>query len=278
MKYTILIYLGLFLFWTLGCEKELKEHPIPPELKAKLEKQNDPEMIAQQISGKITLEAEGEPSFPEGSVLFIFVRSTDGRKGPPLAAKRFAAFKFPMEYAIGPADAMMEGAQFGDEVRIIARVDADGVAGAGEGDIEGEATAKPGAKNIDIVLKQGQNPDQASAQKAELVTGTITVAEELKNKLPAKPALFIIARQEGAKGQPPLAVQRMETFEFPFEYSIGQADVMMPDGIFQGDMVITVRLDSDGNATSSKGDVEGAKAAKPGDENVDILLDRLVGG
>ena len=43
-------------------------------------------------------------------------------------------------------------------------------------------------------------------------------------------------------------------------------------------MVITARLDSDGNATSSPGDVEGAKAGKPGDENVDIMLDRLVGG
>ena len=274
MKYSILFYLGLFLFWTMGCEQELKEHPIPPELKAKLEKQNDPKMIAQQISGKIILEAEGELAFPPGSVLFVFVRSTDGRKGPPMAAKRFGAFKFPMEYAIGPADAMMEGVEFGDEVRIIARVDADGVAGSGAGDIEGEATAKPGEKNIDIVLK----PGQASAQKGELVKGTITVAKELQDKLPANAVLFIIARREGAGGKPPLAVQRVETFEFPLEYSIGQADVMMPGGIFQGDMVITARLDSDGNATSSKGDVEGTKAAKPGDENVDILLDRLVGG
>ena len=262
----------------MGCEKELKEHPIPPELKAKLEKQNDPEMIAKQVSGKITLEAEGEGSFPPGSVLFVFVRSTDGRRGPPLAAKRFATFQFPMEYAIGPADAMMEGVQFGDEVKIIARVDADGVAGAGAGDIEGEVTAKPGAKNVDIVLKTNQNSDQASVQKEEMVKGTITVAEELKNKLPAKSALFIIARIEGDAGKPPLAVQRMENFEFPLEYSIGQADIMMPGGIFKGDMVITARLDSDGNATSSPGDVEGAKAGKPGDENVDIMLDRLVGG
>ena len=274
MKYSILFFIGISLLWTMGCEQELKEHPMPPELKAKLEKQNDPKMIAQQISGKITMEAEEERTFPPGSVLFVFVRSTDGSKGPPLAAKRFGAFKFPMEYAIGPADAMMEGVEFGDEVRIIARIDADGVAGSGPGDIEGEATAKPGAKNIDIVLR----PGPASAQKGELVKGTITVAEELKDKLPANAALFIIARMEGTGGQPPLAVQRLEIFEFPLEYSIGQADIMMPGKIFQGDMVITVRLDSDGNATSSSGDVEGSKAAKPGDENIDILLDRLVGG
>ena len=274
MKYTILFYLGLCLYWTAGCEKELKEHPMPPELKMKLEKQNDPDMIAKQISGKITLEAEEMLSFPPSSVLFVFVRSTDGRRGPPLAAKRFAVFKFPMEYAIGPADAMMEGVQFGDEVRIIARVDADGVAGASAGDIEGEITAKPGEKNVDIVLK----PGQVSEQKGELVKGTITVSEDLKNKLPAKSALFIIARKEGDSGKPPLAVQRIVSFEFPFEYSIGQADVMMPGAIFQGAMVITARVDSDGNATSTSGDVEGTKAAEPGDDNADITLDRLVGG
>lgn len=274
MKYSTLFCLGLWLFWTAGCEKELKEHPISPELKLKLEKQNDPALAAKRISGKITLEdAETQP-IPPNAVLFVFVRSADGRKGPPLAAKRYAAFSFPMEYAIGPEDAMMEGVQFGDEVRIIARIDADGVAGAGAGDIEGELTVKPGEKNVDIVLKASQAP----GQKGELVTGTITVAEELQDKLPANAVLFIIARVEGERGKPPLAVQRFESFEFPYQYSIGQADVMMPGAVFQGAMVITVRLDSDGNAAASKGDVEGTKAAKPGDENTDILMDRLVGG
>ena len=274
MKYLIIIYLGLFLFWTAGCEKELKEHPIPPDLKAKMDRQNDPGMIEKQVSGKITMESAEGVSFPPNSVLFIFARSTDGRRGPPLAAKRFPTFQFPMEYSIGPADAMMEGVQFGDEVNIIARIDADGVAGASEGDIEGEMVAKPGDKNIDIVL----SPGQVSVQKDETVKGTITVAKELNNKLPAKAVLFIIARKEGDTGRAPLAVQRLESFEFPLEYSIGQADVMMPGSVFQGPMVITARLDGDGNATSSKGDVEGAKAAKPSDDHIDIQMDKLIGG
>ena len=277
MKYLIIFLLGLFLFWTAGCEKELKEHPIPPDLKAKLdkqEKQNDPAMIEKQVSGKITMESAGKVSLPPNAVLFIFARSTDGRRGPPLAAKRIPTFEFPMEYTIGPADAMMEGIEFGDEVKIIARIDADGVAGAGEGDIEGEIVAKPGDKNMDILLVAGP----AVAQNDESVKGTITVADALKNKLPANAALFIIARKEGDTGRAPLAVQRFEKFEFPLEYSIGQADVMMPGSVFEGNVVITARLDGDGNATSSQGDVEGAKAAKPGDEKIDIQMDKLIGG
>ena len=135
--------------------------------------------------------------------------------------------------------------------------------------------AKPGDKNIDIVLVPGQ---QAIAYKDETVKGTITVAKELNNKLPENAALFIIARKEGDTGRAPLAVQRFENFEFPLEYSIGQADVMMPGSVFAGPVVITARLDGDGNATSSKGDVEGAKAAKPGDGNIDIQMDKLIGG
>ncbi|MGV7221373.1 MAG: c-type cytochrome biogenesis protein CcmI/CycH [Nitrospinales bacterium] len=277
MKYLILFSLGLCLFWTTGCEKELKEHPIPPDLKAKLdkqEKQNDPAMIEKQISGKITLNSSAGVTFPPNSVLFIFARSTDGRRGPPLAAKRIPTFEFPMEYTIGPADAMMEGVEFGEEVKIIARIDADGIAGASEGDIEGEVVAKPGDKNIDILLVAGP----AVAQNDETVKGTITVAEGLKDKLPVKAALFIIARKEGDTGRAPLAVQRFEKFEFPLEYSIGQADVMMPGSVFEGNVVIIARLDGDGNATSSNGDVEGAKAAKPGDEKIDIQMDKLIGG
>jgi hypothetical protein len=273
LKYLIIFSLGLFLFWTAGCEKELKEHPIPPDLKAKLDKQkkqNDPAMIKKQVSGKITINPAEGVTFPPNSVLFIFARSTDGRRGPPLAAKRIPTFEFPMEYTIGPADAMMEGVEFGDEVKIIASIDADGVAGASEGEI----VAKPGDKNMDILLIAGP----AIAQSDETVKGTITVAEELKDKLPAKAALFIIARIEGDTGRAPLAVQRFEKFEFPLEYSIGQADVMMPGSVFEGNVVITARLDGDGNATSSNGDVEGAKAAKPGDEKIDIQMDKLIGG
>jgi len=277
LKYLIVLYLGIFLFCTAGCEKELKEHPIPPDLKAKLDKQkrqNDPAMIEKQVSGKISIESDEGVSFPPNSVLFIFVRSTDGRRGPPLAAKRFPNFEFPMEYAIGPADAMMEGVEFGDEVKIIARIDADGVAGASEGDIEGEMVAKPGDKNIDIVLAAGK----PVTQNDESVKGTITITKELNDKIPGSAALFIIARKVGDTGRAPLAVQRFENFEFPLEYSIGQADVMMPGSIFEGPVVIIARLDGDGNATSSKGDIEGVKPANPGDEKIDIQMDKLIGG
>lgn len=254
-----------------GCEKELKEHPISPQLKKKLARQNDPALQAQQISGKITLEAAEMESFPPEAVLFVFARSVNGQKGPPLAAKRFPLFQFPMEYSIGPADAMIDGVNFGDKVRLVARLDLDGVAGARSGDIEGEIMAAPGSKNIDIVM------NTVVEQKGGNVSGTITIDEKLKNKLPPEAVLFIIVRPQGSASKMPLAVQRLEDPKFPFKYSIGQTDVMLPDAVFEGAVTLTARLDSDGNAKFSPGDVEGTGTGSSGDEQLDIVMDRLLG-
>ncbi len=271
MQILALFFIGLCLFVVSGCEKELKEHPISPQLKKKLARQNDPALQAQQISGKITLEAAETESFPPEAVLFVFARSVDGQKGPPLAAKRFPLFQFPMEYSIGPADAMIEGVNFGDKVRLVARLDLDGVAGARSGDIEGEIIAAPGSKNVDIVM------NMVVAQKGGNVSGTITIAEKLQNKLPPEAVLFIIVRPQGSTNNMPLAVQRLEDPKFPFKYSIGQPDVMLPDAVFEGPVAITARLDSDGNAKFSPGDVEGTRTGSSGDEKVDIVMDRLIG-
>ena len=76
------------------------------------------------ISGVV--EAPGLVTPPSGAVLFVFVRPADRDAGPPLAVRRLRPSALPVEYSIGPEDAMMGPAPFPDRVVVEARLDADG--------------------------------------------------------------------------------------------------------------------------------------------------------
>jgi hypothetical protein len=76
------------------------------------------------ISGVV--EAPGLVTPPSDAVLFVFVRPADRTAGPPLAVQRLRPFALPVEYSIGPEDAMMGPAPFPDRVVVEARLDADG--------------------------------------------------------------------------------------------------------------------------------------------------------
>lgn len=74
------------------------------------------------IRGTLELSEGADPS--RGVVLFVIARSTGA--GPPLAVKRLAVGPFPVEFEIGPADAMLAGRPFAGPIRLSARLDADG--------------------------------------------------------------------------------------------------------------------------------------------------------
>ena len=107
-----------------------------------------PEDAAQTIRG--TIDA---PAGTGGGVLFLFVRAADATGGPPLAVQRIPSPAFPLAFAIGPQDAMMDGGPFPERVTIEARLDGDGNAMTeGPGDLSASSEAAPGATNIGLVL------------------------------------------------------------------------------------------------------------------------------
>ncbi len=111
------------------------------------------------------------------------------------------------------------------------------------------------------------------------ITGTIAMDPKLKSQQSGQGVLFIIARSAGTQGGPPLAVRRFERPAFPFKYSLGQDNTMIPGTQFKGKMVITARLDKDGNpVTRGAGDLTGAYKNNPVDvdsqKQVDIVLDQ----
>jgi len=123
--------------------------PPPPPQSARSNTDSSP----QAIRGSIRL-ADGAESFP--GVLFVIARKAAA--GPPLAVIRLDTPTFPVEFSIGPSNVMAGGPdQFTGPISLTARLDADGTATAGPGDLLGAAsgTVEPGATGVDIVLGGG---------------------------------------------------------------------------------------------------------------------------
>lgn len=104
------------------------------------------------------------------------------------------------------------------------------------------------------------------------VRGTVHLADTAKGR---RGTLFIIARPEGVSGGPPLAVLRVAEPAFPQAFEIGPANVMVPSMKFEGRLVLTARLDADGNAmTRDPADpvATSAQAIVPGTLGVELVL------
>jgi cytochrome c-type biogenesis protein CcmH len=113
------------------------------------------ESEAPPIRGTISVAEELRGRVREGAVLFLIARR-DGA-GPPLAVRRIASPRFPLEFSLGPEDRMIQGLPFAGELRISARLDADGNALSRQpGDLEGRAerTVAPGASGVAVVLDE----------------------------------------------------------------------------------------------------------------------------
>jgi hypothetical protein len=110
---------------------------------------------SEPIRGTLKLAPGLEGRVPHGAVLFLMARGAQG--GPPLAVKRIAEPRFPLDFEIGPDDRMMADMPFVGPVTLSARVDADGNATSrSPGDLQGEAqgTFQPGASGVELVIDQ----------------------------------------------------------------------------------------------------------------------------
>jgi hypothetical protein len=110
-----------------------------------------------------------------------------------------------------------------------------------------------------------------------MVSGIIKIDRNLVDQIPEGASLFLIARSEGAQRGIPLAVKKLQGITFPYSFTLGQADVMLPGALFEGPVTIFARLDKDGDAAPAPGDIDGVVAANPGDQQVEIILNHLIG-
>lgn len=125
---------------------------------------------------------------------------------------------------------------------------------------------------------QSATPPARSQPAGQQISGNIRVDPKLQSKVNKQATLFIIARPADAPGGPPLAVKKIDTPTFPLSYSLGRENVMIQGTPFSGKLLISVRLDRDGNPmTREPGDLFGESKipVEVGAKDVDIVLDQV---
>ena len=105
------------------------------------------------------------------------------------------------------------------------------------------------------------------------IRGTVRLAEGVPP--PDGGVLFVIARSAAGPGGAPIAVKRLTVGSFPVEFQIGQEEVMLPGRFFLGGMLLSARVDADGDPlTRDDGELvaENAQMLLPGATGVDLVL------
>jgi hypothetical protein len=159
--------------------------------------------------------------------------------------------------------------------------------------VEGEQPSQPdlsaifpeGAERAAAPMGDVQLPEQPQrggrgadpSAEAPPIRGVIRVADALRDRVRSGAVLFLIARS-GAAG-PPLAVQRIADPRFPLEFALGPEHRMIQTLPFAGELQLSARLDTDGDAGSrTPGDLSGkaTHAHAPGATGVELVLDEVL--
>ena len=251
----------------------------------------------ESVSGVIRMSANLPVKAWRTRTLFIILEREGG--GPPLAVQRLVETQFPYQYVITKDDMMIRGQKFAGNVRVRARLDADGVPGKlVQGDYEGRTAGvvTVGAKNVDVVIDRiGTAPPPKVAKKSppkpapppkatppagsgKTIRGVVRVAPALADKAKGKAAIFIIAR--GSRPGPPLAVMRILNPRFPLEFTMSEQNVMMQGVAFEGEVSLIAKLDGDGKVGTEPGDIFGGARGpvQVGARGVEIVLSQEAKG
>jgi hypothetical protein len=116
----------------------------------------------------------------------------------------------------------------------------------------------------------GRPHENAPAQGAAgpTISGRIELAAGVSTE---GKTLFIFAKSPF--GGPPLAVKRIVDPKFPFLFSLSSADKMAPQTVFEGEVNLHARLDTDGNAmTTDAGDYVAEVPTKVGKQGIVLQL------
>jgi len=138
-----------------------------------------------------------------------------------------------------------------------------------------DRTALPPSRAEGSAVSTAAATASGAAGGSAPIEGVVELSDELASARPPGSVLFVIARPQGVKRGPPLAVLRIADPEFPYSFSIGPANVMIPSMRFEGAISLSARLDADGNAmTRSPEDISSPTLSSlaPGTTGVKLEL------
>ena len=145
------------------------------------------------------------------------------------------------------------------------------------------ATAPPVAPTVPApsAAMPAAAPAEAPADSpGASITGSIVLAPAVAKARPKGGTLYLVARRISdnptARGTL-IAVRKLPATKFPLPFSLTAADMPFQNGPFDGDLVLTARIDQDGDPlTHEKGDVYGSLPKVPvGSHDVKLALDQV---
>lgn len=138
-----------------------------------------------------------------------------------------------------------------------------------------------GGGGVDVTQMGLQGPDpKRKLDPNRYVRGVIKAAPDLKSKVKAGTAVFVLAKKADPTGAPvpgpPLAVVRLE-WKDNLAFELTEANQMIDGTQFTGDVVIQVRYDQDSDALSKQpGDLTGLQKVTIPAKNVTVTLDTIL--
>jgi len=121
----------------------------------------------------------------------------------------------------------------------------------------------------------GPGAPPVAAESGAPTRGTLQLASGLEGAVPSGAVLFLVARSPA--GGPPVAVKRVASPRFPMAFELGPDDRMIEAIPFSGPLLLSARVDGDGNATSRQpGDLSGvlAEPVEPGASGLVLRIDQ----
>ncbi len=151
-------------------------------------------------------------------------------------------------------------------------------------DTESATTMFDNIKQVEAMLANVKaNTDKARLSPGQgRVTGTITIADELKAELTADAVIFIFAvAAEGAakEAEVPLAAMRATLAELPLTFALDDSMAMIPAMRLStvSDVVLTARVSKSGDAIAASGDLQGTlEGVKVGSSDNHLVIDTIV--
>ncbi|MBN4050613.1 c-type cytochrome biogenesis protein CcmI [Gammaproteobacteria bacterium AH-315-M22] len=151
-------------------------------------------------------------------------------------------------------------------------------------DTESATTMFDNIKQVEAMLANVKaNTDKARLSPGQgRVTGTITIADELKAELTADAVIFIFAvAAEGAakEAKVPLAAMRATLAELPLTFALDDSMAMIPAMRLStvNDVVLTARVSKSGDAIAASGDLQGIlEGVKVGSSDNQLVINTRV--
>lgn len=243
------------------------------------------------LSGTINIDPNLARHLTGDERLFVVARSLDGES---VAVQLVTGLDLPLNFCITSANVLDATGQLPTQLRLSALLTlssnpfGNGMTGSlpqpvslgSQGIRIWITSAEDAVLNAPRVGTSQSTAMPAGFDKEGLsrsIDGTVTLGVPLDDGGRPSDMLYIIARSLDGRSLAVSAPHRQP--RFPLKYQLDRDTIMMGRIPDDQDIVVLARLDRDGNAFSSTGDLEGECERKPvriGDINVNIVLDTFV--